>query len=493
MSLRGDRPAHTLRGVSTTADFFISYTGKDRAWAEWIAWVLEAANYRAILQAWDFKAASNFIFKMQQAATDSARTIAVLSPDYFESGFTRAEWAVAFAADAGPQDGKLIPVRIVDFEPPGYFKIINYIDLVGVEEGAAQERLVGAIKSIVQGTRLKPDTKPAFPGGAAPRTPAVRPPFPGTKTQREFVHNLPFRPNPFFTGRDQLLMDLHDTLHRQTAAAITQPQTVHGLGGVGKTQLAVEYAWKYQTDYDAILWAGAGSRTDLHANVATLATVLRLPEAEATQQEARVAGVVDWLEAHRRWLLILDNADTLEAKQAVETLLPPALAGHVIVTSRLGNWGLGFADLEVRVLAPEAAEKFLLERAQKAHFDAGPAADARAMAQDLGCLPLALENAAAYVVERCITFAEYRRRLVQSRPRLLEFPNQGGTGYQRTVAKTWLVTGEQLSRRARAVAELRRSLLGPREARASFRRLRRGGWGKARRWRRPWRSWRPTL
>ena len=78
-----------------------------------------------------------------------------------------------------------------------------------------------------------------------------------------------------------MLRDLHAALHTKTAAALTQPQAVHGLGGVGKTQLAVEYAWQHFADYDAVLWAGASSPSDLHANLATLASVLRLPEADA--------------------------------------------------------------------------------------------------------------------------------------------------------------------------------------------------------------------
>lgn len=251
-------------------NFFISYTGKDKPWAEWIAWMLEAAGYKTVIQAWDFTAASNFVLKMQSAAVDSTRTIAVVTPDYFKSAFTQPEWAVAFASDPTSEHGKLISVRVADFEPPGYFKTINYIDLVGVEEGTAQDRLLKAIKSIVKGTRLKPATKPTFPGTAQPKASGARPQFPGTKTQREFLHNLPFSPNPFFTGREQLLKDLHDALHQKTATAIAQPQAVHGLGGVGKTQFAVEYAWARQDDYDALLWAGAASRADLHANVATL-------------------------------------------------------------------------------------------------------------------------------------------------------------------------------------------------------------------------------
>ena len=445
-----------------SADFFISYTGKDKAWAEWIAWVLEAAGYQTVIQAWDFTPASNFILKMQDAATDATRTIAVLTPDYFKSAFTKPEWAAVFVDDPTSQQAKLIPVRVVDFKPPGLFKAINYIDLVGLDNAAAEKLLLGKVEQIVKGKRGKPATRPSFPGTAQPPTAGKRPPFPGTQTQREFVHNLPFNPNPFFTGREQLLKNLHEALHRQTAAAITQPQAVHGLGGVGKTQLAVEYAWANHADYDAILWAGAAAATDLHANVARLATVLRLPQADAREQEARVAAVLDWLQSHRRWLLTLDNADTPEAQQAVGALLPPGLPGHVIVTSRRGGWPLAYADLEVRVLTPEAAEKFLLERTEKAHFHAGPATEARLVASDLGCLPLALEQAAAFLVHQRVTFADYRRRLAVSRAQVLKFASQGGTGYQQTVATTWLVTEAQLGPQARAVLQLA-ALLAPDE------------------------------
>ena len=259
-----------------------------------------------------------------------------------------------------------------------------------------------------------------------------------------------------------MLKVLHDALHRKEDGAIAQPQAVHGLGGVGKTQLAVEYAWANQADYDAILWAGAESPGELQANVATLAAILRLDEAEAPEQEVRVAAVLRWFQEHRRWLLILDNADPPEAQQVVGALLPTGLPGHVIFTSRRTSWPIGVADLEVRVLAPEAAEEFLIERTEKARFQAGPPAEARAVAEELGCLPLAIEQAAAYLVHLKVTFAEYRRRLAESRPRLLGFPSQGGTGYQKTVATTWLVTEAQLSPRARAVLQLA-ALLAPDE------------------------------
>ncbi|HKQ76363.1 MAG TPA: toll/interleukin-1 receptor domain-containing protein [Blastocatellia bacterium] len=111
-------------------DFFISYTAKDRQWAEWIAWQLEAAGFTSIIQAWDFGAGSDFIEEMDRASQKARRTIAVLSPDYFKSKFTRTEWHVPFAKDATGEDRKLIPVRVRECDVEGLLRVRVYIDLV---------------------------------------------------------------------------------------------------------------------------------------------------------------------------------------------------------------------------------------------------------------------------------------------------------------------------------------------------------------------------
>ena len=92
--------------------FFISYTGADRVWAEWIAWQLEEAGYRVKIQAWDFSPGGNFVVEMQKATVECERTIAVFSPNYFLSEFAEAEWAAAFRLDPTGKNDKLIPVRI---------------------------------------------------------------------------------------------------------------------------------------------------------------------------------------------------------------------------------------------------------------------------------------------------------------------------------------------------------------------------------------------
>lgn len=154
-------------------DFFISYTATDRQWAAWIAWVLEHAGYTVVFQEWDFAAGSNFVLEMQKAAAAAKRTIAVLSPDYLKaSRFGAAEWAAAFSNDPDGMKRTLVPVRIRECGAGGLLKSIVYIDLVGLDERTAEERLLDNLK----GNRRKPAARPAFPGAAE----ATSPTFPGS-------------------------------------------------------------------------------------------------------------------------------------------------------------------------------------------------------------------------------------------------------------------------------------------------------------------------
>lgn len=149
-------------------DFFISYTQADRAWAEWIAWVLEAARQTTKIQAWDFGPGRNFVVEMDTAAREAERTLLVLSPDYLASRFGKAEWAAAFAKDPTGEKGTILPVRVREVEVDGLLGPIVYVDLVGLEEAAARERLLAGLAR----GRSKPVEPPIFPGGRRPRFPA---------------------------------------------------------------------------------------------------------------------------------------------------------------------------------------------------------------------------------------------------------------------------------------------------------------------------------
>jgi hypothetical protein len=142
------------------ADFFVSYTQADRVWAEWIAWELESAGYRVLIQAWDFRPGSNFVLEMQKSAAETDRTIAVVSQNYLDSMFAQPEWAAAFSRDPRGEARRLLLVRVEECNLSGLIQQLIYIDLVGLDEEEARSALLSGVMP----DRAKPISAPAFPG-----------------------------------------------------------------------------------------------------------------------------------------------------------------------------------------------------------------------------------------------------------------------------------------------------------------------------------------
>src|SRR5205823_1038294 len=148
-----------------------------------------------------------FVLKMQEAASAATRTIAVLSSDYLDALYTQPEWAAAFVQDPTGQKGILLPVRVRECTLTGILAPIVYIDLLSLAEGAARETLLAGIRS----TRARPSQAPGFPQNARSTT-AAKPQTPGFPESWPSVWNVPYRRNPFFTGREALLSLLYDSL-----------------------------------------------------------------------------------------------------------------------------------------------------------------------------------------------------------------------------------------------------------------------------------------
>jgi TIR domain/NB-ARC domain len=311
--------------------FFVSYTSADRPWAEWIAWVLEEAGYSVRIQAWDFGAGANFVLEMDEAARISTRTVAVLSPAFLESRFGRSEWAAAFREDPEGKRRRLLPVRVRECDVDGLLGSVVYVDLVGLAEDGARERLL----SEASGRRAKPSAAPAFPGNEADSTNAPVLPAWGAA-----IWNVPAVQGRWI-GREALLDHLAQRLSATAVPALTRVQVLHGLGGVGKTRVAVEFARRHRDDYDVVWWVRSEDPVTILSDYAALADALALPEHGEREQEARVAAVRMWLETHRRWLLVFDNAP---GPAALANLVPDHGSGQVLITSRHHGGWRGIAD-----------------------------------------------------------------------------------------------------------------------------------------------------
>ena len=262
-----------------------------------------------------------------------------------------------------------------------------------------------------------------------------------------------------FKGRDTFLRNLMASLTRDGGGrAAIAGRAVHGLGGVGKTRAAVEYAWAHRDDYTALALLEAETPERLQSSLAALTGPLRLPEAAAQEDAVKIEAAVAWLNANPGWFLILDNLDTEAAVAAANWLLGRLTGGHVVLTSRLSaGFARGVEKLDLDVLDLDAAAAFLLEAAGKPPEQV---AEARALAADLGQLALALEMAAATIDARGLSFAAYRKLWEGNRARVVGWASQKITGYHHAVAETWQTSVDQLSADGRALLE-RLAFLAP--------------------------------
>ncbi len=258
------------------------------------------------------------------------------------------------------------------------------------------------------------------------------------------IWNVPHPRNPNFTGREQLLTDLRAALTSGRAAALTQA-ALHGLGGIGKTQLALEYAYRHASDYDLVWWVRSESSAALAADYATLAGPLDLPEKGALEQEIAAAAVRQHLGQRGKWLLVFDNAGEPED---LKNYLPRGGGGHILITSRHAAWRGLAQPLEVKVWPRAEAVAFLLRRTGQQDEVA-----AAALAKELGDLPLALEQAGAYL-EACGQSLSGYLQLFRARHQELLRQGRPSQEYPDTVATTWEISFQKVKQESPAAADL---------------------------------------
>jgi tetratricopeptide (TPR) repeat protein len=283
-----------------------------------------------------------------------------------------------------------------------------------------------------------------------------RPPATTSATTKHLLWNLPYPRNPFFLGRDTELAQIH--IYLQGAPISPKALAISGLGGIGKTQLALEYAYRHSQDYRAILWAHAESAEALASSSIALASLLQLPEREDKEQNVTIQALKNWLETHHDWLLILDNADELTI---LHDFLPRNPKGHVLLTTRATATGRLAQRMEIKTFLPQHGARFLLQRAALIPLEAdlelvSPQEHERAlqMSSELGGLPLALNQAGAYIEATGIDLFSYWQIYQQHRADLLHY--RGKLETDPSVATTWSVSFHRTEEKHPAAADLLR-------------------------------------
>ena len=278
--------------------------------------------------------------------------------------------------------------------------------------------------------------------------------------QRARFLNLPFHRNPYFTGREEVFEQLHRSLHQHHTSALVQAIT--GLGGVGKTQTAVEYAYRYQHEYDTILWVSAESPEALIADYTRLAHLLALLEREEKEQLLVTQTVIRWMETQEHWLLILDNVEDLDA---VRDFLPSTGDEHLLLTTRSQKGGEFAVPVLVDAMETETGALLLLRRAKlivpslmlyTPSLSPQVRQEALTLTQELGGLPLALDQAGAYIEATSCGIANYVELYTTNRSRLLAERGPFGKDHPTSVVTTWSLSFERIQQQSPAATDILR-------------------------------------
>lgn len=378
-------------------DFFISYAGADSMWAEWIAAELEAVGRKVRLQAWDAVAGENFVAWMDRQMTIAGRTVALYSRAYFDSSWCTVECTVALSRQ------RLLPAKVEQCDLPVTLQTIGYVSLFDVDEVTARDRLMRAVGARVTERRPKRGF-PGAPRGSMPAGELPRAPFPGVLPQTWNVRSR----HVWFVGRDKVLADLAERF-RLADAGRAVSQVLVGNGGGGKTQLAVEYAYRFASRYSLVWWVDAAAMSSTVRSFDALADAVGL--AEDPDRERRARRALGLLRDRRDWLVVFDN---VENRRVLAGWWPAGGSGAILITGRSRALG-EFGEMHgIGVFSPD--ESVLLLRRRAGHLSPG---DARHVADGLGHLPLAVSQAAAYISTTGISAETYLSLLATAMPTAL--------------------------------------------------------------------------
>lgn len=414
-----------------TYDCFISYASADVALADALNRALTAAGLSVWFDRTRLRAGFDWHREIEAACENSRVVLPLLTPRWQLSEWTKYE---TYGAEA-----------VIPLVAEGPFEDVATPPLRRAQ--AAALSVTGGIVDAANVVR------------AVHRHLADSPPDPDART-RLLVH-IRYRPTEHFVGRERDLEGLHEQLHAPPTAALTQGGAcvISALGGVGKTTLARMYAEKFWRAYERVLWVDA--RLGLESEFAQVLELLRpdigadMSTQPTTERAARALHYLQGLSSCRPLrtaaLLIIDNAAD---EQAVAPWIPRTGDVHTLITSRFAHWE-AIPVRRIDVLEPGSAQDLLLRRAAVRHASAnlGEVEACQTLASRLGFLPLALEQAAAFIRSQGegFGFTDYIRLYDASTRALLSMPVRGTTEYPEPVLLTWLATISMLSKGARAM------------------------------------------
>jgi len=420
---------------------FISYSHQDQPLRQKLDNHLANLKRQNIITSWydgEIIAGTNWQPQIMQHLNNAQIILLLISDDFMASDFCYSIEMTQAIARHDADQARVIPIilRPVDWQGAPFEKIQALpTDAKPVTDWPNQDSafldIVRGIRKAIEDLTIK-----------------------GVPANQERLWYIPYARNPLFTGRENILKRLNDALKTSKAAALS------GLGGIGKTQTAVEYAYRYRDDYDTILWVKAESLESINSDFVTIAHLLNLPEKKEQEQNLIVEAVKRWFKNHTNWLLILDNADDLDM---VRAFLPTDGQGYILLTTRAQATRRIAQRIEIEEMDVDEGALFLLRRAtiidSNAPLDAASTTDqatAKEISQAMDGLPLALDQAGAYIEETQWSLPEYLRLFQLRKEELLQRRGKLTPDHPKSVGTTWSLAFEKVQQANPAAADLLR-------------------------------------
>jgi TIR domain/NB-ARC domain len=429
---------------------FYSYAHKDERWRKKIETHLIMLQRQGYIISWhdrNITAGATWVNEIDTHLTTADIILLLISPDFLASEYCYSVEMVRAMELHNAGSARVIPIILRPTDWKGTpFEQIQVLPS-NAQPVSRWQNSDEALLDIATGIRKTVDELNAFTSGTQSFF-SVRPA--DTTAPSLPTWNVPFHRNTFFVGREDILTHLHTTFTNSKPGILAQ--AIRGLGGIGKTQIAVEYAYRHREEYNAIIWAKADSPEILASDFVGIAELLNLPEKNAQDQKLIINAVKHWLQTNAKWLLILDNAEDLTM---VREYLPSVGDGHILLTTRTKVTGRLARCIEPGKMKPEEGGLFLLRWANiialDALLDAAPLADqiqAKEISQVMDGLPLALDQAGAYIEETACSLSGYLNLYQKQNTILLKRRGKLVSDHPESVFTTWLPSARTCHLRA---------------------------------------------
>ena len=394
-------------------DVFLSHSSKDKDIVRPLAERLRKDGLSVWFDEWEIRPGDSIPSKIEDGLEHSRVLVLCISAEALGSDWASLESQTFRFRDPLNKERRFIPLKLDQAPLKGSLAQFLYINWLPHLREQEYPKLLEACRP--------------------PAKPPVETPIPQVSGKH---WNVTHERNPVFTGRSELLEQIRKDLNAN------RRQAIYGLGGIGKTQVAVEYAYRHRDDYSDVFWVFADSAQSVSIDFIKIAKMLDLPGHDLPEQAVIVGAVKRWLGEKDGWLLVLDN---VESAEIIRPFLPPQSRGHVLLTSR----GHAFQSVgimtphEIKVLPPDAARDFFLRRTGRDSIgldsSSKDTALAGELAKEMGFFPLALEQAGAFIAENQTSFESYLKSYRHRHVELLSEHAPVLGDYKDTVATTWAI------------------------------------------------------